>query len=451
MNTPRVRVGTAVAGFAALSLLFTACSTSGDSSPDSADAVEPAEGDGSDPDPVTLTVTTFGSMGLDDLYAEYESANPHVTIEATNIDTGGNALTDWQTKQAAGSGLPDVQAVEEGWLSSVMTVADSFTDLREYGADEIADRWVPWKVDQATDPEGRIIGYGTDIGPQGLCFNGELLEEADMPSDREGFAELLGGEEATWEKFFEVGRQYHDASGKSWYDQSGFVWNSMVNQLQEGYYTEDGELNIEGNDELRQRWDLLAQAAADGLSDNQTQWDWGGGKAFVDGSFAVAVCPGWMLGVIKGQIEAGGGDASTGWDFADVFPGGPANWGGTFLTVPATSEHPEEAAKLAEWLTAADQQVAAFQAAGTFPSVIEAQGDPGVTGSSDLTAIFNDAPVGEILAKRSEGIHAQFKGPDDSVIQEQVFGAAVQELDAGNADAETSWNDAVQLLGTVVD
>src|SRR5699024_740514 len=149
------------------SLLFTACSTSGDS-PDSADAVEPAGGDGSDSDPVTLTVTTFGSMGLDDLYAEYETANQHVTIEATNIDTGANALTDWQTKQAAGSGLPDVQAVEEGWLSSVMTVADSFADLREYGADEISDRWVPWKVDQATDAEGRIIGYGTDIGPQGL-------------------------------------------------------------------------------------------------------------------------------------------------------------------------------------------------------------------------------------------------------------------------------------------
>src|SRR5699024_9083535 len=157
-----------------------------------------------------------------------------------------------------------------------------------------------------------------------------------------------------------------------------------------------------------------------------------------------------MLGVIKGQIEAGGGDASTGWDFADVFPGGPANWGGSFLTVPTTSEHPEEAAKLAEWLTAADAQVAAFQAAGTFPSVIEAQSDPGVTGSSDLTEMFNDAPVGEILAKRSEGIHAQFKGPDDSVIQEQVFGAAVQEIDAGTAGADESWDSAVELLGTIV-
>ncbi|GAB3815100.1 extracellular solute-binding protein [Tessaracoccus terricola] len=460
MNTNRrTRLTAAVSGIAALSLLLTACSgtTDGDTE-EPTDANTTADtgdtgdtGDNEGPaEEITLTVTTFGTMGLDDLYAQYEEANPGIKIEATNIDTGGNALTDWQTKQAAGAGLPDVQAVEEGWLASVMTVSDSFTDLREYGAEELSGNWVDWKVAQATDAEGRIIGYGTDIGPQGLCFNGTLLEEAGLPSDREGFAELLGGDDATWENFFDVGRQYHEATGKSWYDQSGFVWNAMVNQLEEGYYSADGELNIVDNQELKDRWTLLANAASDGLSDNQTQWDWGGGQAFVDGSFAVAVCPGWMLGVIKGQIEAGGGDASTGWDFADVFPGGPANWGGTFLTVPTTSEHPAEAAALAEWLTAAEQQAAAFQAAGTFPSNLEAQQDPAVLGESELTAIFNDAPVGEILGSRAEGVHAQYKGPDDSVIQEQVFGAAVKEIDAGGADPEASWNTAIELLDTIV-
>ncbi|MBN9179051.1 MAG: extracellular solute-binding protein, partial [Microbacterium sp.] len=124
---------------------------------------------------VTLTVTTFGTMGFDKLYTQYEKEHPNVTIKATNIDTGDNALTDWQTKQAAGSGLPDVQAVEEGWLSKVMQVSSSFVDLRDYGADKIKDRWVPWKLKQATDKDGRIIGYGTDIGPEGLCYNSKLF------------------------------------------------------------------------------------------------------------------------------------------------------------------------------------------------------------------------------------------------------------------------------------
>ena len=433
------------AAIVTLALLTASCSPSPGTSP-----TDTPNGGQSSGEKIELTVTTFGTMGFDDLYAKYEADHPGITIKATNIDTGGNALTDWQTKQAAGAGLPDVQSVEEGWLSKVMTVSPSFTDLREYGAEKLSPRWVDWKVAQATDPDGRIIGYGTDVGPQGICFNGKLLEAAGLPGDRKGFAELLGGDSATWEKYFDVGRQYHAKTGKAWYDQSGFVWNSMVNQLDEGYYTRDGKLNIKDNADLKSRWMMLAGATADGLSSNQTQWDWGGGKAFLDGSFATFVCPGWMLGNLKGQVESAGGDATSGWDFADVYPGGAANWGGTFLTVPTTSKHPKEAAALAEWLTEAKQQVAAFQAAGTFPAVLEAQKDPGVTGESELTRFFNNAPIGEILAKRAQGVKAQFKGPDDSVIQEQVFGPSIQEIDSGKADGATAWNNAIKLLDTVV-
>ena len=384
-------------------------------------------------------------MGLDDLYAQYEEENPNVTIKATNIDTGGNALTDWKTKQAAGAGLPDVQAVEEGWLGQVQAVSDSFTDLTEYGANDIKDRWVDWKLKQGTDKDGRIIGYGTDIGPEGLCYNSKLFEAAGLPGDREAVAELFGGDDATWDDFFKVGEQYKAATGKAFYDQIGFVWNAMVNQLPEGYYTSDGELNVEDNADLKAQWDKLAGGAAAGLSSGQAQWDWGKGKAFTDGSFATFMCPGWMLGVVKGQVESAGGDATSGWDFADVFPGGPANWGGTFLTVPTTSKHPKEAAALAAYLTDAKSAVAAFQAAGTFPSVTEAQTDAGVTGESELTKFFNNAPIGEILGSRAEGVVAQFKGPNDSVIQEQVFGPATQSLDKG-ASGDDAWNEALTTL-----
>ena len=433
MRLSRRTAVVAVASAASLALVMTGCQQSGG---------------GDSNEPIELTITTFGTMGLDGLYAQYEADHPNITIKATNVDTGGNALTDWKTKQASG-GLPDIQAVEEGWLGSVMEVSDTFTDLTEYGANDIKDRWVDWKVGQATDPAGRIIGYGTDIGPEGLCYNGKLFEAAGLPADRESVAALFGGDSASWDKFFEVGRQYHAATGKAFYDQSGFIWNAFVNEQEEGYYKKDGSLNVEGNATLEGFWDDLTQASKDGLSANQAQWDWGGGKAFTDGTFAVFVCPGWMLGVVKGNTESGGGDASTGWDFADVFPGGAANWGGAFLTVPTTSKHPKEAAELAAWLTDAKQEVASFQAAGTFPSVLEAQTDPGVTGPNELSTFFNDAPVGEILGSRAEGVVAQFKGPDDALIQEQVIGPPRTALDAGDY-ANAGWDKVVELLNQLV-
>jgi cellobiose transport system substrate-binding protein len=426
----------AIAGAAAFALIATGCSSGGGST--------------SSTEPITLTVTTFGTMGLDGLYKQYEKDHKNITIKATNIDTGGNAQTDWQTKQAAGSGLPDVQAVEEGWLSKVMQVSDSFVDLTKYGADKSAADWVSWKVKQVTDSKKRIIGYGTDIGPEGLCYNGKLLADAGLPSDRDAVAAAFGGKDASWDKFFELGKQYHAKTGKAWYDQSGFVWNAMVNQLPEGYYTKDGKLNVEGNAKLQALWTQLADGAKAGLSSNQSQWDWGKGKAFVDGSFATFVCPGWMLGVVKGQVESAGGSSASGWDFADVFPGGAANWGGSFLTVPTTSKHPAEAAALAAWLTSAKQEAASFQAAGTFPSVVAAQSDAGVTGSSALTKFFNEAPVGTILASRAKGVVAQYKGPDDSTIQEQVFGPSIKEIDSGKADGATAWTHAMTLLKQLV-
>ncbi|MCD2443580.1 extracellular solute-binding protein [Agromyces sp. SYSU K20354] len=427
------RIAAAVAGAASIALLASACSTGGGD--------EGSTGD----EPVTLTVTTFGTFGYEDLYEEYMEENPNVTIEATNIDTGGNARTDAFTKIAAGSGLSDIVAIEEGWLGAIMDVSDTFVDLRDYGIEDRKGDWVDWKYEQATDADGRVIGYGTDIGPTGICYNGPAFAAAGLPTDREEVAALLEGD---WEHYFEVGKQYVDTTGKAWFDQPGFVWNSIVNQMPEGYYTADGELNVEDNAELKANFDLLASAIGNGLSAQQAQWDWNGGKSFVDGTFATAVCPGWMLGVVQGSAEAGGADPSTGWDFADVFPGGPGNWGGAWLSIPETSEHKEEAAKLADWLTQPEQQVKQSAAAGNFPSTVEAQET--LASEAKPNEFFNDAPTGAILAARAEGVVAQFKGADDSVIQENVFGPPLQALDRGEVDATIAWDQAIELLHELV-
>lgn len=402
--------------------------------------------EGSGDENITLTITTFGTFGYDELYEEYEDLHPNITIEATNIDTGGNARTDAFTKIAAGSGLSDIVAIEEGWLGAIMDVSDVFVDLRDHGIEERKGDWVDWKYGQATDAEGRVIGYGTDIGPAGICYNGAAFEAAGLPSDRESVAELLDGD---WANYFKVGQEYTDKTGKAWYDHSGFVWNAMVNQLDEGYYTADGELNVEGNAELKERFELLGAATEGGQSAAQAAWDWNGGKSFVDGTFATFVCPGWMLGVVQGQVEAGGGDASTGWDFADVFPGGAANWGGAFLSIPQTSKHQGAAAELADWLTQPEQQVKQSAAAGNFPSTIEAQEK--LAAEATPNAFFNDAPTGAILAERAKGVVAQFKGADDSVIQENVFGPALSALDRGETDTAGAWEQAIALLGDLVD
>jgi cellobiose transport system substrate-binding protein len=432
VKSSRRRIAASVAGIATLALLATGCAASGSS------------GGGDDGGKVTLSITTFGTMGVDANYEKYMEENPHVTIEATNLEGGGAARDDAYAKIAAGTGLSDIVAIEEGWLGTIAEVSDSFVDLRDYGIEEKKDTWLDWKYKQGTDADGRVIGAGLDIGPQGLCYRGDLFQAAGLPSERSEVAAYFGGEDATWDRFFEVGQEYKDKSGKAFYHSPRFFWNSFVNQQEEGYYKKDGEtLNIEGNDVLKEQFMKIVEAEKAGLGAGLPGWDVG--PEAKEGKYAVYMCPSWMIGIVQGYYDEGTTDS--GWDFADVLPGGSANWGGAFLGVSESSEHKEEAAKLALWLAAPEQQAASFELAGPYPSTVEGQELVADTKS----AFFNDAPIGEIFAARSEGVIAQVKGPEDSNIQDNVFGPVFDRVSQGEiTDGETAWKEALTLLDQIV-
>ncbi len=422
MRISRPAVATAAASVAALSLVLTGCSA----------------GPSDEGENITLTITTFGTMGIDVNYEAYEEANPGITIEATNLESGGAARDDAYAKIAAGTGLTDIVAIEEGWLSTIREVSDAFVDLRDYGIEENKSDWLDWKYAQGTDADGRVFGAGLDIGPQGLCFRGDLLQAAGLPGDRAGFAEAIGGEDATWESFFEFGQQYTSASGKPFFHNPSFMWNSFVNQQEEGYYKKDGEtLNIEGNEALKGQLDLIVQNANIGAGLEA----WNVGEQAKADDFAVYVCPSWMLGVVSGYYDAG--TTGTGWDFADVLPGGPANWGGAFLGVSESSPNKEAAAKLALWLAAPEQQAASFEAAGPFPSRTSGQ----ALVADATSAFFNDAPIGEIFTNRAQGVVAQVKGPEDSNIQDNVFGPVLNSISQGEiTTGDAAWEAAMTNL-----
>ena len=89
----------------------------------------------------------------------------------------------------------------------------------------------------------------------------------------------------------------------------------------------------------------------------------------------------------------------------------------------------------------------AFEAAGPFPSTLEGQ----ELVSSSVNAFFNDAPVGEIFTSRAKGVVAQVKGPEDSVIQDNVFGPVLDRISQGEiTDGDTAWNEAITLLNQLV-
>lgn len=431
MRTSRRTIAAVIAGAATIALVTTGCSTGGTTG-------------GGDDEKITLTITTFGTMGIDANYDAYMKEHPNVTIEATNLADGGSARDDAYAKIAAGTGLSDVVAIEEGWLSSIRDVSDAFVDLNDYGFSDLADKagFLDWKVAQGTDASGRLFGVPLDIGPEGLCYRGDLFAAAGLPSDRDEVRDLFGGDNATWADYYAVGAKYQAATGKPFFHNPSFQWNAFVNQLDEGYYKKDGTtLNIEDNQAMKDQLSLIVDNAKLGAGLPA----WGVGDQAKQDLFATYICPSWMLGVVSGYYDAG--TTGTGWDFADVMPGGSANWGGSFLGVSASSEHKEAAAELALWLAAPEQNKVAFEAAGPFPSSKEGQS----LVADSTSAFFNDAPVGQIFSSRSQGVVAQVKGSEDSVIQDNVFGAVLDKVSQGEiTTGADAWAQAMDLLHQLV-
>jgi cellobiose transport system substrate-binding protein len=306
--------------------------------------------------------------------------------------------------------------------------------------DDLKSRWLDWKTEAATDPDGNLIGYGTDIGPEAICYRSDLFEAAGLPTDPDEVASLIDGD---WAKYFEVGDQYATATGKAFFDSAGGTYQGMINQVENAYEDNDGTIIAATNPEVKDIYDSVTKASVtDNLSAHLGQWsdDWT--ASFQTDGFATMLAPGWMLGVIEGN-SAG----VTGWDIADVFPGGAGNWGGSFLTVPAQSAHPDEAKKLAAWLTAPEQQIQAYKNKGTFPSQVEALASEELLSSTN--AFFNNAPAGQILANRAEGIVAPFKGPNYFAVNDAMQ-SALTEVDVNGGDAAAQWDTfiaAVNALG----
>jgi cellobiose transport system substrate-binding protein len=427
-------IGKAIIPAAAVALLAAGCSQ-----PAAPSASAPPSS--ASTEKVTLSVATFNEFGYDKLYAEYTAAHPNVTIVPKKAATSQEARDNMNTRLAAGSGLSDIEAVEVDWLPSLMMTPDKFMDLKSA---DVEGRWLDWKSKSATTPDGKLIGYGTDIGPEAVCYRSDLFKKAGLPTDRAEVATLLQGD---WNKFFEVGKQFVAKSDAAWIDSAGAVFNARLNQVANPYSssaTEEQLIPLDQNTAIKDIYTSTLQASVnDKLSAGYAQWsqDWTNG--FQKSKFATMLCPGWMLGVIEGNAKG-----VEGWDIANVFPGGGGNWGGSFLTVPAQGKNQAAARELAAWLTAPEQQIKAFKAKGTFPSQVKALEDPELTGATNK--FFNDAPTGQILADRAAAVTvAPFKTENYSAITDLV-NQAINRVEVDKKDsAEESWKKAVEEFKTL--
>ena len=393
---------------------------------------------------VTLNVGLFGTFGFKEagLYDEYMRLHPNVTIEETSIEFEQDYYQALQTHLAGGAGLSDIQGIEVARIAEVtQTQPDKWVDLNEFGADELADNFFPWKWEAGRTADGATIGLGTDTGPQAICYRTDLFAKAGLPTDRDELSALW----EDWDDFIASGEQYmaNAPEGAAFVDSASGLYNAIIGQSETQYYDEEGTPIYDSNPVVREAWDTAVKAIQAGLTAKLEQFDQAWNQAFANGGFATIACPAWMIGYIKGQA----GDAGAGkWDVASI-PGDGGNWGGSYLSIPAASENQEAAYALIEWLTAPEQQIKMWTDAQHFPSSSTAAADGAVAAATD--EYFSNAPIGEIFKESADDLPIATLGPKDGVIKDTIS-QGLNRVDQQGEDPDEAWQQTMDEIASAI-
>jgi cellobiose transport system substrate-binding protein len=426
-------------------MLVTACSSgTGTTSPTTggAPATSTAATSAASTEQITLKIQTFNEFGYADLFTQYMADHPNIKIVHDKAAKSDDARAAVKNSIATNTVTDDIVAADLDWMPELLKSSTFFADV---SAADNKGRYPDWKTAQATDAKGKVIGLGTDSGPQSLCYRKDLFTKAGLPSDPAGVAALLGGNSATWDQYFAVGKQFMAKNtGAAWFDSLGALAQVANNQQAEPFEAKaDDSITVAKADSPAKKvFDMLTANTAE--SAHLAQWtdDWT--KAFAGDKFATVMCPAWMT-----QIIAGNAPDQKNWAIADVLPGGSSNWGGSYLLVPSGGTHVDAAKALADWLTAPAQAAKVFVKYGNFPSQVDAVKDASVTAKTDT--YFNNAPTGQTFANRFSAVgHQPFRGSHYFDINDQ-FGKALTRVDVDKTDtAAASWTkflSAVSQLG----
>jgi cellobiose transport system substrate-binding protein len=431
MRTARKRYTTTTAAVVSAVLLGTLATACGDDGDDGGSG-----GDGK----ITLNLGLYGVMGFKEagLFEEYEKLHPNIKIKYTATADEQNYYRTLQTRLAANSGLADIQGLEVGRIREVVAQQSAkFTDLSK-AAGVKPDNWLSWKWDQAKAEDGKVIGLGTDIGPMAVCYRKDMFEKAGLPTDREQVADLW---KDGWQGYVEAGKTFKEKfpdKKVAYMDTASGLYNAMVSSSPQQYYDKDGEVVYKDNPKVQEAWETATGAAEDGLTAKLRQFDTSWDQGFSNSRFATVVCPAWMTAHILDKA----GEANKGkWDIAA--PPAGANWGGSFLAVPESSKHKEEAQALAVWLTAPEQQAKVFKKVGNFPSTSGAIDSPEVSGAT--LEYFGNAPSGKIFSESAKSVPVAVLGPKDAAIKDNVSNG-IQLVEQQGKSPEDAWKSTTKTI-----
>ncbi|GAB3981939.1 ABC transporter substrate-binding protein [Plantactinospora veratri] len=360
----------------------------------------------------------------------YTKKHPDARIKLTEV---GSTTETAQalTAALAGGKVPDLVLIQGDDLPKFMQSPDNFVDLTTLGADKIKGDYLDWVMKQSTTGD-KIVGIPTDVGGMAVAYRTDLFKAAGLPTDREQVSKLW----PTWDAFTEVGKQYVQATGKPFLDNTPTsIFYQAVNQGTERYYDADHKLSYDKNPQVKAAFELTLKIFAADISAKQTSFSTGWTAGMSKGDFAVVSAPAWMLNSIRTNAPGTAGK----WDIATI-PGGSGNWGGSYLAIPKRAKNPKAAWNYIVEMQSPAGQLENFLAKGNLPTTPSVYNDPQLVGRAE--PFFSNAPIGKIYTQSVVNIKPFYIGPDDATIGSELLNT-LTSVEQGKVAPADAWNTAL--------
>lgn len=272
------------------------------------------------------------------------------------------------TSMAAGSGAPDVCAIEIGMIGGfagrggLENLLDAPYDAGQFKSDMVE---YPWK--QASSSDGRLVAMPWGIGPAGLWYRADLLQAAGLPTDPEEVQRRV----QSWEDWFQLGEDLKKKTPKVslFADAFSDVYIPMVEQQGHGWFEGDKVVVVEkATKPLQMAVDVRKRNIDADINWWGPEWD----TAMKQGALAGMGIASWMQSTLVVNHPETAGK----WRVIRA-PEGDYNQGGDFLSIPQQGGNKEAAWEFVKYVCCTpDGQNARLKPTGIYPAYKPAWEDP---------------------------------------------------------------------------
>lgn len=380
---------------------------------------------------ITLDLWYWNRSIDDELIEKVNEEFPDITVNPQKID-GENYKTKLQATLSAGSGGPDIVALND-WVNEFLPHSEHFINLYDYGADEIEDLYLDWKWNYAlTADQETIIALPMDTGPTALFYRVDIFEEAGLPTEPEEVAEQL----ATWDDYIAAAETLEANTDAKMFDSINRVFTQILAQSEENYFDRDDNF-IGDQGAIKHAWDVAVTIHEKGLSADVgvdgTDWN----ASMNNGKVASFIGAVWTKKILKDAAP----DTEGKWRVARA-PGGDGNNGGSFIGILKSTEYPDEAYQVIEWMMNEENQLQSYLTMDLYPSTPSVFEDPEMGRAEEF---FGGQDTTEIFSESAKNVNPIYFGPNRTTVN-GFFGDALEDIEKLDEDPDESWDEVLEQV-----